>query len=167
MQRILRVCALASTGFAFLATIAVVVLYAIAFNSLAASGPNADGYALLEGADQTVPWIGVLAVLATITAFVHRPSVVVPAACLALASGIVGCFVFGLWTLGRFLSHVDQSAQPPALNSFVLSFAGVAYDLAPAAIVLLVGAVALAGIRSVSAARARSGTSKAQAAAMA
>ncbi|MEJ1231359.1 MAG: hypothetical protein WDM88_13095 [Galbitalea sp.] len=156
MQRVLRISSLVITAVAVLATVAVIVLYALAFNSLGSSGPNMGGFGFLEAADRSVPWIAVLAVLAVITGFAHR-SVVVPAASLALASGIVGGLVFGTWTLGRFLSHVDQHAQPPALNSFILTFAGVAYDVAPAAIVLLLGAVVLAGIRGIVVVRARGG----------
>jgi hypothetical protein len=156
MQRILRRASLVLIALAVLSAVAAIVLYALAFNSLGRSGPNLNGFGFLNAANNSVPWIAVLAVLAVIAASAHR-SVVVPAASLALASGIVGGLVFGAWTLAVFLSHVDQHAQPPALNSFILTIAGTAHDVAPAAIVLLLGAVALVGVRGIVVARTRRG----------
>jgi hypothetical protein len=152
MQRSLRFCAFVFTALSVLATAIAVVLYAITFNSLGSKGPNLDAWGFLNAADALVPWIAVLVVLAVMTGFAHR-SVIVPAACLGLASGVVGGLVFGAWHLGVFLSHVDQHIQPPELNSLILTIAAVAHEVAPAAIVLAAGAVLLAGIRGITVAR--------------
>jgi hypothetical protein len=157
MTRVLRIVSRALIAVAVAAGIAVAGLYALAFGSLEASGPNPSGYGLLEAANRSVPWIAVLAAFGVLTSAAGSAfrRVIVPAASLALASGVLGAFVAGTWTLARFLAHVHPTAQPPALNSFILAIAGSAQDVAPAAIVLALAAVTLVAIRGVAGVRSR------------
>jgi hypothetical protein len=155
MPTLLRIASRVLLAAAVLAGGAVVVLYTLAFAGLPVSGPTAGGYDLLNAANRSVPWVAALAVVTVGAASVTRSSWV-PASVLALASGVVGGLCVGAGSLAVFLSHVGQHAQPPALNSYVLAVAGSAQDIAPAAVVLAVGAVALGAVRVVAVARTRS-----------
>lgn len=135
---------------AVVAALAVTALYAIAVGSLAASGPNVHGYALLAVANHCVPWLAALVVIAVCAMFSRR-SVAAAAVSLAVASAIVLALSSGARSLALFLSQVNQHAQAPEANSIILAVAGSARDVSPAWVVLAFGVLALVGIRGVSA----------------
>ncbi|GAB3407215.1 hypothetical protein GCM10027515_22900 [Schumannella luteola] len=147
MQRIAQRVARVLILLAILGGAAVAATYALAIGSLSSRGPNPDGYGLLAIANHGAPVAAGLVVLAVLAAVPGRRSLV-PAAILALSSGVVGGLALATWSIGHALSHVDQHAQPPALNSLILAITGSAVDVSPAAVVLAVGALALIVIRS-------------------
>jgi hypothetical protein len=122
--------------------LAVAVYLGLAFSALS-SGPTAHGYDLLAFAIQALPYLAAVVVL-TVAIGSIGARVRFAIGGLALASGVVGGVAVGLALMGLTLAHIDSRNQPPELNSLVLAMYGVGVQMAPAALVLLIGAAILA-----------------------
>lgn len=142
MAKITRFVAPALVVLAAASGLATVMLYSIALGILA-SGPSIGGYDWLDVANRSTWLVAAFVVVATWAGRFGK-GVAVAAGALALASGVVGVIALGLWVLGLSLSGFQSVAQPLGLNSLLLAVAGTGYIVAPAAMVLAVGAFAVA-----------------------
>ncbi len=131
---LLAVSALGGLGFA--------VCLGFALSALS-TGPTPIGYDLLAVAMQALPYLAAVVVLTVIVRSIGT-RVRFAVGGLALASGVVGGISAGLVGLGSTLRGIDPLHQPPALNSLVIAVWAVGEQIAPAALVLAVGAAALA-----------------------
>jgi hypothetical protein len=122
--------------------LAVAIGFAIAFSALS-DGPDRTGYDILGAAVAALPYLASV-VVATVMVGSIGGRVRFAIGGLALASGMVAGIAAGLVTLGSTLVRIEPRSQPVELNSLLLAVWGVGTQITPVAIVLVVGAVALA-----------------------
>lgn len=121
--------------------LAFAVCLGLALSTLS-TGPSANGYGLLLVAMTSLFYLVVVVVLTVIVGAIGT-RVRFAVGGLALASGVVGGVAAGLYALGS-LSTIEPRDQPIELNSLLLAVQGVGTQIAPDALVLAGGAVALA-----------------------
>ena len=151
-----RFATLALIAAAIVVSIIDVAVYSLAVASLL-GGASVAGFDSLALANHLAAVVAALAALSVIARTVGAKRVTVPAFSLLLASGITGLIAVGLYAIGKTLfpisnqTVIDNGGNIPGsaalqLNSLLSGVMGSGYDLAPAPVVLAIGALVVWGV---------------------